>query len=87
MNWTREVDDNGNTVWTAPGPFGDIDASWRLEQEIWDDRIVWVPKHTSELRDTHDGECWLNVEKAKSVIEQTHAEILTDSTDIYEGEE
>lgn len=87
LNWTSELDDDGNTTWTAPGPFGDIDAAWRLEQRIRDDRIAWIPKHTEELSDTHDGEFWLTIETAKGVIEKTHANILADSTDIYEGDE
>lgn len=89
MNWTREVDDNGNTVWTAPGPYRDTDASWRLEQRLIDDRIVWAAKHTKELQDTDHGDYWPTVEEAKAETELAHQHILDDAEieDEDEGEE
>lgn len=87
LTWTREEDDDGNTVWTAPGPYRDTDASWRLEQRIRDDRIVWIAQHTDELSESHGGDFWLTIDAAKREIEKAHANVLADSTDIYEDEE
>lgn len=87
LDWYTDEDDDGNTVWRAAGPYVDIDASWRLEQRLRDNRIVWIAQHTEELSDSHLGEQWPTIEEAKREIEKSHANALADCTDLYEDEE
>lgn len=87
LNWRSDEDGDGNTVWISDGPYQDCAAVWRLEQRLRDNRIAWIAQHTDELSESHGGDFWLTIDAAKREIEKAHANVLADSTDIYEDEE
>lgn len=83
LRWTEDTDDDGNSFWEAPSPFGDgadgdiLDPFYfRLKQHLVENSIQWYEASDAEaMRDEGNPRGWATLEEAKAAIQKDDDEI------------
>ncbi len=88
--WEEDIDDDGNSVWSAPSPYttGDTglhEIKFRLCQSIHDNQIIWLEAsdwvgefhmpHPTGYKDAPRS--WDSLEEAKAELARDYAEIIS----------